>query len=948
MKRILAILLSVLLLASPSLAKDESSSRDAASVVLYGNNNGTIVPIKVDATGVVDISGAGVNDAEYLVSTAHADLSAEDVVTEGYMVDYTNGAGTGTFAVDTTEMDAADTFGDGTQTSITHTYDFSSGTDPTVAYSTNRAHLTGNVGGTFGYRVTNNSLPGSMEMGLATAYGGYFGRVGTGLGGFAFPDAGDIVPIRNLGLDDGNVNIGRDGFRFGSFIGYDLNLADDAVIGDDLGVSGQVSFGNPAATSNQMYVTNGLGTTGLVVYALSTTSTIPVMLLESTGTSASNYTLQTFSGNGSGIIHYDSGPVVINEGGGTAVDLRVESDSNTHAIFVDASANTTGFNESSPVYNIDINSTVAGDRGINLDWSGNGSTGIYVSGTGAQTSSNYGFIVQHLTTNTTTDGLEKIGFQINSTGNFTGGAGTANKNYGGYFTASGGDENWAIYAPTGDTYVGGDLWMTDDNWTGLGSSAGRIEFDDQSTDEVLIKNAYLGVGDVTQPRGELHVSGTAGQIWFTDSDTSVDYKHWRWRATDESWYFELINDAVSASTVFIQATRAGMTASEYRLVNGKFVLGSGSAGFEMDDDGDGALTMKARGDGSNEDLTLNLDDTANTAFWSSSTGLNKWAIANGTGDTEFYLYSDFTDASNYSRLELATQTSNSVIGILSRGAGTVSPQALEIGTVGVTDLYFTTQNVIRWYVKSNGHLVSNSDNSYDIGESGAKRPRNVYVGTDVFVATEAYDATGWNGDLSVPTKDAVRDKFESLSSGGDGMPNGGYFVGTRYYYGWPYFTNNNTGNALVADRLYARPFMVGKTTTFERIGCNILTAAASSSIRIGIYNFENGLPTSLVLDAGTVDSSSTGVKEITISQQLTPGAYAFAWVSNGTPTPIATGAPGTGDVEYFWGAPDTSTGSTIRQAYYAFTYAALPANFSSSVTYDTSNNPAAVFLRDAS
>lgn len=34
---------------------------------------------------------------------------------------------------------------------------------------------------------------------------------------------------------------------------------------------------------------------------------------------------------------------------------------------------------------------------------------------------------------------------------------------------------------------------------------------------------------------------------------------------------------------------------------------------------------------------------------------------------------------------------------------------------------------------------------------------------DVTVNTEVYDATGWNGDLTVPTKDAVRDKIEALS-----------------------------------------------------------------------------------------------------------------------------------------------------------------------------------------
>lgn len=41
---------------------------------------------------------------------------------------------------------------------------------------------------------------------------------------------------------------------------------------------------------------------------------------------------------------------------------------------------------------------------------------------------------------------------------------------------------------------------------------------------------------------------------------------------------------------------------------------------------------------------------------------------------------------------------------------------------------------------------------------------NTWAG-DQTVPDEAYDATAWNGSLEVPTKNAVRDKFESLSSG---------------------------------------------------------------------------------------------------------------------------------------------------------------------------------------
>ena len=53
----------------------------------------------------------------------------------------------------------------------------------------------------------------------------------------------------------------------------------------------------------------------------------------------------------------------------------------------------------------------------------------------------------------------------------------------------------------------------------------------------------------------------------------------------------------------------------------KSVTVSDSAGVKITGDGDGAVTFKGLGNGSDEDLTLNLDDTANTAVVSSSTGV---------------------------------------------------------------------------------------------------------------------------------------------------------------------------------------------------------------------------------------------------------------------------------------------------------------------------------------
>ncbi|MEZ6255594.1 MAG: hypothetical protein R3B92_02365 [Patescibacteria group bacterium] len=61
----------------------------------------------------------------------------------------------------------------------------------------------------------------------------------------------------------------------------------------------------------------------------------------------------------------------------------------------------------------------------------------------------------------------------------------------------------------------------DDDWLGLGASAGRIEFDDQTTDEVNILNARVGIGTQT-PSVELDVVGDA--LFGNQQGTGYDSK----------------------------------------------------------------------------------------------------------------------------------------------------------------------------------------------------------------------------------------------------------------------------------------------------------------------------------------------------------------------------------------------------------------------------------------
>jgi hypothetical protein len=87
--------------------------------------------------------------------------------------------------------------------------------------------------------------------------------------------------------------------------------------------------------------------------------------------------------------------------------------------------------------------------------------------------------------------------------------------------------------------------------------------------------------------------------------------------------------------------------------------------------------------------------------------------------------------------------------------------------------------------------------------------------------------------------------------------------------------------------LFYFPFTVSKQGNIDRIGTGInLAGSAGSVIRLGIYASDDfGQPSTLLLDAGTIDGTATGVGEITISPALTLpiGRYFFAICQQGAP-----------------------------------------------------------------
>jgi hypothetical protein len=56
---------------------------------------------------------------------------------------------------------------------------------------------------------------------------------------------------------------------------------------------------------------------------------------------------------------------------------------------------------------------------------------------------------------------------------------------------------------------------------------------------------------------------------------------------------------------------------------------------------------------------------------------------------------------------------------------------------------------------------------------------------------------------------------------------------------------------------------------------------------MGAYSDDDGIPGSLIFDAGTVDSTTTGIKEITTSQTLPAGRFWLAAVVQGAASTLA-------------------------------------------------------------
>jgi hypothetical protein len=92
-------------------------------------------------------------------------------------------------------------------------------------------------------------------------------------------------------------------------------------------------------------------------------------------------------------------------------------------------------------------------------------------------------------------------------------------------------------------------------------------------------------------------------------------------------------------------------------------------------------------------------------------------------------------------------------------------------------------------------------------------------------------------------------------------------------------TVGGANQAVAQDRTDAFACIVPVDVTINQIGVEVMVANSGATGNLGIYASDSvGEPASLILDAGAIDASTTGVKTITISPALTltAGVYFLA------------------------------------------------------------------------
>jgi hypothetical protein len=325
-----------------------------------------------------------------------------------------------------------------------------------------------------------------------------------------------------------------------------------------------------------------------------------------------------------------------------------------------------------------------------------------------------------------------------------------------------------------------------------------------------------------------------------------------------------------------------------------------------------------------------------------TTGLNTWAEANLTTAGRAIL-DDADAAAQRTTLGLGTiATLNTPLGIADGGTGQITANAafnaLAPTQTGQSGKYLTTDGTnTSWATVaggSNHNLLSatHSDTTAAAVTAGALIMGNA-------------GGTAWEKLPIGPEGNSLSIVNGVISWTDTGAVQGYHRIGAtpdRWY------TAMETGlaktiGAPTANNLRAIPIIFTKRRTLDGIAINVTTLLAGTT-RLGIYaDNGNSYPGALVLDAGAVDTSTIGVKIITINQTINPGLYWLVAVGSSAPTIRCFAV---GGLVTILGSPNTLPTTPSVGYSMTFTYGVLPANYAGgTVTYITAVPVPCIYVR---
>jgi hypothetical protein len=149
---------------------------------------------------------------------------------------------------------------------------------------------------------------------------------------------------------------------------------------------------------------------------------------------------------------------------------------------------------------------------------------------------------------------------------------------------------------------------------------------------------------------------------------------------------------------------------------------------------------------------------------------NILAQRRGTNPQTFRVYNTSTDASNYERGVFDWTTQSNALTIGTQQAGSGIARSLRLITQGDGNLLFITNSVTRFDVSSLGlrataNLIWTADNTYDIGASGANRPRNIFAGSSLVIGDGGSVQFGTRAAISSPATNVVVPTNNATSAG---------------------------------------------------------------------------------------------------------------------------------------------------------------------------------------